>query len=90
MVTSFLYDVGNKPDHNTHIYMETKQITSFIIRFFHDDLSKGECFHRGVISHVQNEEDLSFTRWKDAVDFIGHYVPLEPGKTNHIPNSDNP
>jgi hypothetical protein len=67
--------------------MEDQKITSFIIRFFHNDPSEGEKFHRGVISHVQDGEELGFTHWTDAVDFIRRFVPLDMGKgTSQVQN----
>lgn len=53
-------------------------ITSFIIRFIHPDLSSrpGEQEFRGAIRHIQTDEEISFTRWEDALEFMKRYVPI--------------
>ncbi len=65
----------------------TPQITSFILRFIHEEPPAGEdsperapgnaVVVRGVIRNIQTNEEILFTRWQDAVDFIQHFVPLE-------------
>jgi hypothetical protein len=53
-------------------------ITSFVIRFIHPDLAihpgKGE--FRGAIRHIQTDEEISFTRWEDALAFMKRFVPI--------------
>jgi hypothetical protein len=67
----------------TLILMESHtfpQIASFVIRFVMDTIptnDEAKPNYRGVIRHIQSEEELSFTSWEDADIFIRHYVPLE-------------
>jgi len=63
--------------------METSaspSITSFVIRFVVDETTLTEETHpnyRGTIRHIQSNEELSFSTWENAVEFIQRYVPLE-------------
>jgi len=55
-------------------------ITSFVIRFVVDEPSSTEETHssyRGTIRHIQTNEELTFSAWENAVEFIQRYVPLE-------------
>jgi hypothetical protein len=55
-------------------------ITSFVIRFVVDDTSQckeSQPCYRGAIRHVQSNEEMNFSVWEDAVEFIRRYVPLE-------------
>ncbi len=55
-------------------------ISSFVIRFVVETAyTNGEtqpCY-RGAIRHIQSDEEMNFNTWKDAIDFIRRYVPLE-------------
>jgi len=53
-------------------------ITSFVIRFIHDQPeSKQEIpSFRGTVHHVQSNQEIPFTNWRDAVEFIQRFVPL--------------
>ena len=50
-------------------------ITSFVVRFVHSG-APGHTTYRGSILNVQTNEELSFLRWEEAVEFINRYVPL--------------
>ena len=55
-------------------------IASFVIRFVVDETSlaeKTQPAYRGMIRHIQSNEELGFYIWADAVDFIQRYVPLK-------------
>ena len=55
-------------------------ITSFVIRFVVDETAPTEETHpsyRGTIRHIQTNEELTFSTWENAVEFIQRYVPLE-------------
>jgi hypothetical protein len=53
-------------------------ITSFVIRFIHGDLpGSSPPDLRGSIRHIQTDQEIAFTRWVDAVDFIRRYVTIE-------------
>jgi hypothetical protein len=58
-------------------------ITSFVIRFVHLEPNSSEgaaelqtpaC--RGSITHVQSNQEFSFTQWADAVAFMQRFVPI--------------
>jgi hypothetical protein len=55
-------------------------ITSFIIRFVHenqqDDGMLQPVYH-GFIRHIQSDEELNFSSWKEAESFIRQFVALE-------------
>jgi hypothetical protein len=58
-------------------------IASFVIRFIVDDPSPGReasLVFRGTIRHIQSNEELTFSAWENAVEFIQRYVPLETEK----------
>ena len=48
-------------------------ISSFIIRFVVDTDSDK---YRGEIRHIQTREELQFTDWQSAVEFIQRYIPI--------------
>lgn len=55
-------------------------IASFVIRFVVDEPSSSEETHpsyRGTIRHIQTNQELTFSTWENAVEFIQRYVPLE-------------
>jgi hypothetical protein len=57
-------------------------ISSFVIRFVVDSAA-GERSHplyRGAIRHIQTDEELNFSNWEEAVNFIRRFVPLETEK----------
>ncbi len=58
------------------------QITSFVVRFVHqepgepaDELAPAPSRFRGSIRHVQSDEEISFTHWQDAVNFMQRFLP---------------
>jgi hypothetical protein len=54
-------------------------ISSFVIRFVVDSAA-GEQSHqpyRGAIRHIQTAEEMNFSSWEEAVNFIRRFVPLE-------------
>lgn len=58
-------------------------IASFVIRFVVDDPSPDggtRPGYRGTILHIQSNEELNFSAWENAVEFIQRYVPLESGQ----------
>jgi hypothetical protein len=51
-----------------------------VIRFVVEESSPaGEAHpgYRGTIRHIQSNEELTFSAWENAVEFIQRYVPLE-------------
>ena len=62
-------------------------IYSFIIRFVVDQEPGEEgntAAYHGAIRHIQSAEELNFTEWSDAVEFIRRFVPIEG--LNNKPN----
>lgn len=56
-------------------------IKSFIIRFVVDDAAQPAADHpryHGAIRHIQTDEELNFSHWQEAVNFIQRFVQLEP------------
>ncbi|HEX6269008.1 MAG TPA: hypothetical protein VFZ43_02130 [Anaerolineales bacterium] len=58
----------------------TPIIYSFIIRFVVDDAPTAEgtppAYH-GAIRHIQSAEEMNFNEWREAVEFMRRFVPLE-------------
>jgi hypothetical protein len=55
------------------------RIVSFIIRFVQDQPRNDIILrpYRGAIRHIQTDEEVNFSNWEDAVDFIRRYVSIE-------------
>ncbi|MGE5641982.1 MAG: hypothetical protein ACM3Y8_03130 [Byssovorax cruenta] len=54
-------------------------IYSFIIRFVVDQAPGEEgntAAYHGAIRHIQSAEELNFTEWSDAVEFMRRFVPI--------------
>jgi hypothetical protein len=54
-------------------------IYSFIIRFVVDDGSPAPGAHaayHGAIRHIQSAEEVNFTEWHEAVEFLRRFVPI--------------
>lgn len=53
-------------------------VASFLIRFVQDQsISGGKSKYRGIIKHVQTENETFFTSWKEVEAFIQRVIPLE-------------
>jgi hypothetical protein len=54
-------------------------ISSFLIRFIDAAQSNHEAksTYRGLIRHIQSGDEVSFTRWAEATDFIQRFFPLK-------------
>lgn len=50
-------------------------ITSFVVRFVHSGPPDNSAY-RGSILNVQTNEEISFVRWEEAVEFIRRFVSL--------------
>ncbi len=50
-------------------------ITSFVVRFVHSGPPENSAL-RGSVLNVQTNEELSFVRWEEAVEFIRRFVRL--------------
>ncbi len=53
-------------------------ISSFVIRFVSDPAADEDkrVAYRGAIRHIQTDEEVGFTQWQDAVNFIEQYIPI--------------
>jgi hypothetical protein len=55
-------------------------IYSFIIRFVVEEPDPGRessSSYHGEIRHIQSAEELKFTDWKEAVEFMRRFVPVD-------------
>ncbi len=59
-------------------------IASFVIRFVQsespqpaDATDQRRLSYRGTIRHIQSDEEISFTHWADAMEFMRRFVQLE-------------
>ncbi|MBI5353621.1 MAG: hypothetical protein HZB50_13345 [Chloroflexi bacterium] len=52
-------------------------ISSFIIRFVMEELSAEKPVYHGSIRYIQNAEEINFNEWKEAVEFMHRFVPLD-------------
>jgi hypothetical protein len=59
-------------------------ITSFVIRFIYDESASSpdadrapHSAYRGAIRHIQTDREITFSRWREAVEFIRQFVPLD-------------
>ncbi len=55
-------------------------ISSFVIRFVVSNPGEGSPdrpVYHGIIRHIQSDEELNFSSWKEVELFIRRFVPLE-------------
>jgi len=52
-------------------------ISSFIIRFVVDDASAERASYHGTVRHIQTAEEISFTEWHEATEFMCRFVQLD-------------
>ncbi|MEJ2012517.1 MAG: hypothetical protein P8X64_09885 [Anaerolineales bacterium] len=64
-------------------------ISSFLIRFIDVNKLEGQSTgaFRGVVRHIQTGDELAFTRWKEAVDFMQRFFPFEDGYSESLPEA---
>ncbi|MBM4426003.1 MAG: hypothetical protein FJ031_02060 [Chloroflexi bacterium] len=51
-------------------------ISSFIIRFVLDETADQPTYH-GVVRHIQTAQEVSFTEWREATEFMRRFVQLD-------------
>ena len=54
----------------------TPLISSFIIRFVLDEVST-QPNYRGTVRHIQSAEEINFTEWHEAMEFMHRFVQIE-------------
>jgi hypothetical protein len=60
-------------------------ISSFVIRIIKEpDPQLAASPYRGIIRHVQSDQELSFTNWSDVESFIERFVPLHQMSTSEV------
>jgi hypothetical protein len=64
-------------------------ISSFLIRFVDVAQSTHEAApaYRGVIRHIQSGDEVSFSRWVEATDFIQRFFPIDDLDPKPISNA---
>lgn len=68
------------------------QISSFIIRFVLEETHTDEKTYRGTIRHIQTAEEVNFSEWREATEFIHRFVQLidlQPPSTPEPPISNS-
>lgn len=71
---------------------QTPDITSFVIRFVHTPSAEPQTqsAYRGLIRHIQTNQEINFTHWADAVAFIQNFVLLEDVGDDELDDVDGP
>lgn len=54
----------------------TPLISSFIIRFVVDEPPTQPLAYHGTIRHIQTAEEMNFTHWHEATEFMHRFVQL--------------
>lgn len=65
-------------------------ITSFVIRFIQAPASgpHPQMAYRGVIRHIQTNQEINFIHWSDAVAFIQNFVQLEESSPGGVDDAN--
>jgi len=52
-------------------------ISSFVLRFIEEPTQNNATVnYRGIIRHIQSDQELSFISWSDVEAFIQQFVPI--------------
>jgi hypothetical protein len=62
-------------------------ISSFIIRFVLDETSAEKASYHGTVRHIQTAEQISFTEWREATEFMRRFVQLDELQPPSPPDS---
>ncbi len=62
-------------------------ISSFIIRFVMEEVSVESSAYHGTIRHIQTAEEINFSEWHEATEFMHRFVQLEELQP---PTQENP
>jgi len=53
-------------------------ISSFVIRIIEEPAqNRSTATYRGIIRHVQSDQEISFINWADMESFIQQFVPIQ-------------
>jgi len=53
-------------------------ISSFVIRIIEEPAqNESAATYRGIIRHVQSDQEISFNDWSDVESFIQQFVPIQ-------------
>jgi hypothetical protein len=63
-------------------------ISSFVIRLIQDPSQETTIPYRGIIKHVQSDQEVCFTKLSEAMEFINSFIPFIEGLQDKIPNQD--
>ena len=55
----------------------TPLISSFIIRFVVDETPSDVVAYHGTVRHIQTAEEINFTEWHEAMEFMHRFVKLD-------------
>lgn len=65
-------------------------ISSFVIRIIKEaDPKLAASPYRGIIQHVQSDQERSFTNWTDVELFIQQFVPIHQMDPESEPSGDD-
>jgi hypothetical protein len=67
-------------------------ISSFVLRFVQEEpISLADRpNYRGSIRHIQTDQEISFTSWSDAINFISQFIPPDSLNLADQPNLTRP
>ena len=63
-------------------------VTSFVIRFIHTNPGEQGHVYRGVIRHVQTDQEVQFSHWEEAQAFMQGFIPLNLNGTDQEQDSN--
>jgi hypothetical protein len=54
------------------------KVISFVLRFVQDSTeAEARKNYRGVIRHVQSNQEVIFSRWSEVETYIAHFIDLD-------------
>ena len=64
-------------------------ISSFLIRFIDETRPEDGMagLYRGVVRHIQTGDELAFTHWPEAVEFMQRFFPFDDAELRSQPKS---
>jgi hypothetical protein len=68
----------------------TPLISSFIIRFVVDETPSEALSYHGTVRHIQTAEEINFTEWCEATEFMYRFVQIDELQPPPEPPISNP